>query len=185
MIRSNGNIPRSAMKCFLIVPAALLLASLHAAPLPAQSTGQQPRATNGSVALPDHAHVDTIRGRLSASGTGVAAERFTEAEAVQRAACLAAELDARRKLVELAQGFGLDSSTVVQDYVTKSDVSRAKSGGALGPVAVDKETMVEPRTCRVIISAKLPGDMRHLLPLTIDPMEPTTEIRVPIMDRAK
>lgn len=183
MIRTNGDIARPAMKRFLIAPTALLLAALLASPLPAQNTGQQ--AANGSVALPDHAHVDTIRGRLSASGTGVAAERFTESEAVRRAACLAAELDARRKLVELAQGFGLDSSTVVQDYVTKSDVSLAKSAGALGPVAVDKETMVEPRTCRVVISARVPEDMRHLLPLTIDPMEPTTEIRVPIMDRAK
>ncbi|TVM19817.1 hypothetical protein DPQ33_00855 [Oceanidesulfovibrio indonesiensis] len=172
------------MKFFLILSSVLFLSLFSAASLPAQNVEHQ-SAGNGSEALPHYAHVDTLRGRLAALGTGVAAERFTEPETIRRSACLAAELDARRKLVELAHGLNLDSSTVVQNYAVETDMSRVNSAGALGPVTVDEEVMVEPRTCRVTISAELPSELRKQLPLAITPLEPSTEIRMPMMNRPR
>lgn len=177
----NGPLSRSTL-----LPSLLLLAVLLAWPSLAVSADDNPVAnTNGTRTLPDYAHLDTIRGRLAATGTGAAPERFSTPGSVKRAACLAASLDARRKLVEVARGMGLRSETVVQDFAMESDAAQADSAGFLGPIQLEEEVMVEPRVCRVTVSAAVPESMRDQLPRLIDPPEPTRNIRVPMDKRPR
>eukprot|EP01022_Parablepharisma_sp_SALTPOND_P021503 TRINITY_DN4265_c0_g2_i1.p1 TRINITY_DN4265_c0_g2~~TRINITY_DN4265_c0_g2_i1.p1 ORF type:complete len:1195 (-),score=277.92 TRINITY_DN4265_c0_g2_i1:44780-48364(-) len=181
------QVRNTAIKASGVLSAVFFISMLTTFPLAAQTTtssSSAPSSTDdGSAALPHFAHMDTIRGRLAASGTGIAAKRFIEPNAVRRAACLAAEMDARRRLVEIANGLGIDSFTITRDFAPESDSMRADSAGMLGPVAVEKQTMVDDRTCHVTVSAGVPEDMRHLLPTVIEPMEPGTEIRAPMMKR--
>lgn len=184
----NTPFPRTR---FLCLPALLLLVSLLLTwPLQTMAADGQAEAgagaavsANGTHALPSYAHVDTIRGRLAATGTGLAPNRFSTSDSVKRAACLAARLDARRKLVEVARGMGLLSETVVRDFATESDAAQADSAGFLDPIEVEEESMVEPRTCQVTVSAAVPKSVRDQLPRLINPPEPTQNIRVPMDKR--
>lgn len=178
----NASFPRTR---FLCLPALLLLVSLLLTwPVQAMAAdGQAAADANGTHTLPSYAHVDTIRGRLAATGTGLAPDRFITPDSVKRAACLAARLDARRKLVEVARGMGLLSETVIRDFATESDAAQANSAGFLDPIEVEEESMVEPRTCQVTVSAAVPKSMRDQLPRLIDPPEPAWNIRVPMDKR--
>jgi len=171
------------MKRFVALPAVLVVWAVFATSLPAQPI--DPEASTPSATLPHYAHVDTVRGRLAATGTGMAAENIVNPDRMRRASCIAAELDARRKLVELALGLGLDSVAVVQDFVPESDTVRSESAGVLGPIVVEEAAMIGDRTCRVTVSADVPQDMWYLLPETINPAKPAAEVRAPMANRTR
>jgi hypothetical protein len=57
------------------------------------------------------------------------------------------------------------------------------SAGLLATLSRDEQVMLEQRTCSVRVSVDIPDSMRHQLPLGIEPLEPSREMRAPIMQR--
>ncbi len=91
---------------------------------------------------------------IRATGNGVAPEDKAGTPQGRLLAARAAEMDAKRRLVEQINGLQLSSNTTVQDFVTQRDEIRAQVNAVLLGASVEKTTF-DGETATVVVS--LPG----------------------------
>jgi hypothetical protein len=93
-------------------------------------------------------------GAVSAKGSGVPREGETGTAAKLNAE-RAAELDARRNLMEKVQGVQIDAQTTVRDFMTQNDQVRARVGGLMQGADISEPKYLEDGSVEVMASLPL------------------------------
>jgi len=93
-------------------------------------------------------------GAVSATGTGIAPEGVTGSEA-KLMAVRAAEMDARRLLVEKVYGVRIDAQTTVKDFAVQNDQVRAKVDTFMAGAQISEPTYMDDGSVQVTASISL------------------------------
>lgn len=91
--------------------------------------------------------IDWTQQEITAEGAGVPAANTSEAQG-RLMACRAAEVEARRNLLEVIHGMQIDSETTVINYVTQNDTIRTKIQGMVQATTMEKHVDADG-TCTV------------------------------------
>ncbi len=114
------------------------------------------RAADDSVIVPAKdargqptGQIDWSAQAVMADGSGVPPAGTSAAQG-RLMACRAAEVEARRNLLELVQGVQITSETTVANYVTQSDVIKTQIQGMVQATTIDKQILGDG-TCTVSV----------------------------------
>lgn len=96
-------------------------------------------------------------GILTAVGIGAPPERFYGKPQARPMAMRAAQVDAYRKLLEVAQGVRINATTTVRDYAVESDVVRTQVEGLVRGAQIVKSEYLSDGTVEVTVTMPLSG----------------------------
>lgn len=102
-------------------------------------------------------NVNWSTGTLTAVGVGAPPERFYGKPQARPMAMRAAQVDAYRKLLEVANGVRVDATTMVKDYAVESDVVRTQVEGIVRGAQIVKTEYLSDGTVEVTVSMPLSG----------------------------
>ncbi|HEU19873.1 MAG TPA: hypothetical protein ENO00_10965 [Deltaproteobacteria bacterium] len=102
-------------------------------------------------------NVNWSTGTLMAVGIGSPPERFYGKPQARPMAMRAAQVDAYRKLLEVANGVRVDSTTLVKDYAVESDVVRTQVEGIVRGATIVKTEYLSDGTVEVTVAMPLSG----------------------------
>lgn len=102
-------------------------------------------------------NINWSTGTLVAVGTGAPPERFYGKPQARPMAMRAAQVDAYRKLLEVANGVRVDATTIVRDYAVESDVVRTQVEGMVRGATITKTEYLSDGTVEVTVSMPLSG----------------------------
>jgi hypothetical protein len=102
-------------------------------------------------------NVNWSTGTLTAVGIGAPPERFYGKPQARPMAMRAAQVDAYRKLLEVANGVRVDATTMVRDYAVESDVVRTQVEGIVRGATIVKTEYLSDGTVEVTVSMPLSG----------------------------
>ncbi|MBN2516325.1 MAG: LPP20 family lipoprotein [Deltaproteobacteria bacterium] len=101
--------------------------------------------------------VNWTSGLLTAVGIGAPPERFYGKPQARPMAMRAAQVDAYRKLLEVANGVRVDATTMVRDYAVESDVVRTQVEGIVRGAQIVKSDYLSDGTVEVTVQMPLAG----------------------------
>jgi uncharacterized coiled-coil protein SlyX len=138
--------------CAILILLAVLVPGQ---PATAQDDALEPVGDAGSI--------DWVGQKLVATGTGVAT-----AKAVNRAQGLAmaqraAQVVARRNLLEVVKGVHIDSTTRVENFVLKNDTIETRVRGFLRNSRIEDTRVISDTEVEVTVSMPMTGDLGRLL----------------------
>jgi hypothetical protein len=103
-------------------------------------------------------------GYIEAKGIGAPPDRLVGKPGARPAAIRAAEIIARRNLLEITKGVRIDSTTVVRDFTIESDVINSQVEGFVkGAVMVGEPDYMSDGTVEVIVRMPLLGDLSRII----------------------
>jgi len=102
-------------------------------------------------------NINWSTGVIEAVGIGAPPERFYGKPQARPMAMRAAQVDAYRKLVEVANGVRVDSTTTVRDYAVESDVIRTQIEGLVRGARIVKTEYLSDGTVEVTVRMPLSG----------------------------
>lgn len=102
-------------------------------------------------------NVNWSTGTLTAVGIGAPPERFYGKPQARPMAMRAAQVDAYRKLLEVASGVRVDATTLVKDYAVESDVVRTQVEGIVRGATIVKTEYLSDGTVEVTVTMPLSG----------------------------
>ncbi len=148
-------------------PASAVLATEDSLIVPAKDARGQPIG-----------QVDWSSQVVTAEGSGVPPAGTSTAQG-RLMACRAAEVEARRNLLELVQGVQITSETTVANYVTQNDVIKSQIQGLVQATTIEKQTLPDG-TCTVMVRLGLHETKgKPSVAATIIPAMPTPTVPVP------
>jgi hypothetical protein len=101
--------------------------------------------------------INWTNGLLTAVGIGAPPERFYGKPQARPMAMRAAQVDAYRKLLEVANGVRVDATTMVRDYAVESDVVRTQVEGIVRGAQIVKTDYLSDGTVEVTVQMPLAG----------------------------
>jgi hypothetical protein len=101
--------------------------------------------------------VNWTQGLLTAVGIGAPPERFYGKPQARPMAMRAAQVDAYRKLLEVASGVRVDATTMVKDYAVESDSVRTQVEGIVRGAQIVKTDYLSDGTVEVTVQMPLAG----------------------------
>ena len=101
--------------------------------------------------------VNWSTGILTAVGIGAPPERFYGKPQARPMAMRAAQVDAYRKLLEVAQGVRINATTTVRDYAVESDVVRTQVEGLVRGARIAKTEYLSDGTVEVTVVMPMTG----------------------------
>jgi len=101
--------------------------------------------------------INWTQGILTAVGIGAPPERFYGKPQARPMAMRAAQVDAYRKLLEVANGVRVDATTMVRDYAVESDVVRTQVEGMVRGARIIKTDYLSDGTVEVTVQMPLAG----------------------------
>lgn len=101
--------------------------------------------------------INWTSGLLTAVGIGAPPERFYGKPQARPMAMRAAQVDAYRKLLEVANGVRVDATTMVRDYAVESDVVRTQVEGMVRGARIVKTDYLSDGTVEVTVQMPLAG----------------------------
>lgn len=148
-------------------PATAALATEDSLIVPAKDARGQPIG-----------QVDWSSQVVTAEGSGVPPAGTSTAQG-RLMACRAAEVEARRNLLELVQGVQITSETTVANYVTQNDVIKSQIQGLVQATTIEKQTLPDG-TCTVMVRLGLHETTgKPSVAATIIPAMPTPPVAMP------
>jgi hypothetical protein len=116
--------------------------------------------------------INWSRGVIQAKGIGVLQNNLPDLVKARSTALKNARLDACRKILEVAKGIRIDSTTVVGDYEGKNDIIMSKIESMVKRAEVVKKEYFSDGTIEVTMEMNLRGGFAQLvLPGEIRPLE--------------
>lgn len=113
--------------------------------------------------------VNWTTGIIEAIGIGAPLEKFFGKPQARPMALRAAQLDAYRNILEVVKGVRVSSTTLVEDYVTKSDIIRTKVDGLVKGAQIVKKEYLSDGTVEITLRMSLSGGlMLVILPEVVD-----------------
>lgn len=162
---------RNALRCSIFL--AVLLIGL---PCSAQDSAQESVGKFGTI--------DWIGQRVSAAGVGVPAPNAGNPAQARAMAKRAAEVLARRNLLEVVKGIRIDSSTTVVDYAVKDDRVVSHIKGVLNFSTVDEYAYLPDGSIRALVSMPFTGQLGEVLTrLNVDTAAPGERPPLPDVER--
>ena len=101
--------------------------------------------------------INWTSGVLTAVGIGAPPERFYNKPQARPMAMRAAQVDAYRKLLEVANGVRVDATTTVREYAVESDVVRTQVEGMVRGARILKTEYLSDGTVEVTVQMPLSG----------------------------
>jgi hypothetical protein len=101
--------------------------------------------------------INWTNGLLTAVGIGAPPERFYGKPQARPMAMRAAQVDAYRKLLEVANGVRVDATTMVRDYAVENDVVRTQVEGMVRGARIVKTDYLSDGTVEVTVQMPLAG----------------------------
>lgn len=113
--------------------------------------------------------VNWTTGIIEAIGIGAPPEKFFGKPQARPMALRAAQLDAYRNILEVVKGVRVSSTTLVEDYVTKSDIIRTKVDGLVKGAQIVKKEYLSDGTVEITLRMSLSGGlMLVILPEVVE-----------------
>jgi hypothetical protein len=113
--------------------------------------------------------VNWTTGIIEAIGIGAPPEKYFGKPQARPMALRAAQLDAYRNILEVVKGVRVSSTTLVEDYVTKSDIIRTKVDGLVKGAQIVKKEYLSDGTVEVTLRMSLSGGlMLVILPEVVE-----------------
>jgi hypothetical protein len=103
-------------------------------------------------------NINWSAGYIEAVGIGAPPERFIGKIQARPMALRAAELVAKRNLLEITKGVRIDSTTLVKDFVVESDVINSQVEGIVKGATVVKQDYMSDGSVEVTVRMPLLGD---------------------------
>jgi hypothetical protein len=103
-------------------------------------------------------NINWSAGYIEAVGIGAPPERFIGKIQARPMALRAAELVAKRNLLEITKGVRIDSTTLVKDFVVESDVINSQVEGMVKGAVVVKQDYMSDGSVEVTVRMPLLGD---------------------------
>ncbi len=120
----------------------------------------------------DNGSIDWTEGVIQATGIGAPPEQFYGKPQARPMALRAAQIDAYRRLLEVARGVRIDSETVVENSAVKNDVVRTQVEGMVKGAQVVKKEYLSDGSVEVTIQISLhKGFAQLMLPSEIQQIE--------------
>ncbi|HLA28150.1 MAG TPA: hypothetical protein VJZ49_09685 [Syntrophales bacterium] len=111
----------------------------------------------------NNGNVNWSAGYIEAVGTGAPPARAIGKPEARPMALRAAELDAKRNLLEITKGVRIDSTTVVKDYTVESDIINSQVEGFIKGALVVKKDYMSDGTVEVTVRMPLFGDFSQVI----------------------
>jgi hypothetical protein len=114
-------------------------------------------------------NINWSAGYIEAVGIGAPPERFIGKIQARPMALRAAELVAKRNLLEITKGVRIDSTTLVKDFVVESDVINSQVEGIVKGAMVVKQDYMSDGSVEVTVRMPLLGDFSSaIMPKVLD-----------------
>jgi len=133
----------------------------------AGSTGAQTFGPSDAVEPLGSGTVNWTTGEVYATGIGAPPARPVNAAQARAMAERAAQVVALRNLLETVKGVRVDSETVVENFMTKSDVIRTKVDGIVKGARIVKKQFMSDGSVEVLVAMPMKGAfLNTMLPET-------------------
>jgi hypothetical protein len=133
----------------------------------AGSTGAQTFGPSDAVEPLGSGTVNWTTGEVYATGIGAPPARPANAAQARAMAERAAQVVALRNLLETVKGVRVDSETVVENFMTKSDVIRTKVDGIVKGARIVKKQFMPDGSVEVLVAMSMKGAfLNTMLPET-------------------
>jgi hypothetical protein len=114
-------------------------------------------------------NINWSAGYIEAVGIGAPPERFIGKIQARPLALRAAELVAKRNLLEITKGVRIDSTTLVKDFVVESDIINSQVEGIVKGATVVKQDYMSDGSVEVTVRMPLLGDFSSaIMPKVLD-----------------
>jgi len=114
-------------------------------------------------------NINWSAGYIEAVGIGAPPEKFIGKIQARPMALRAAELVAKRNLLEITKGVRIDSTTLVKDFVVESDVINSQVEGIVKGATVVKQEYMSDGSVEVTVRMPLLGDFSSaIMPKALD-----------------
>jgi hypothetical protein len=123
----------------------------------AGSTGAQTFGPSDAVESFGSGTVNWTTGEVYATGIGAPPARPVNAAQARAMAERAAQVVALRNLLETVKGVRVDSETVVENFMTKSDVIRTKVDGIVKGARIVKKQVMSDGSVEVLVAMPMKG----------------------------
>ena len=130
----------------------------------------------------NNGNVNWSAGYIEAVGIGAPPPRAIGKPEARPMALRAAELDAKRNLLEITKGVRIDSTTVVKDYTVESDIINSQVEGFIKGAQVVKKDLMSDGTVEVTVRMPLFGNFSQVIMPKV--MERKPEAKPPLIPLA-
>jgi hypothetical protein len=111
----------------------------------------------------NNGRVNWSAGYIEAVGIGAPPDRFIGKPQARPMALRAAELDAKRNLLEITKGVRIDSTTVVKDFTVESDIINSQVEGFIKGAQVFNKEYMSDGTVEVTVRMPLFGNFSQII----------------------
>ena len=104
-------------------------------------------------------NINWSQGQVVSEGVGLASERVRSRAKARILACRAAIVDAQRNLLETTKGVRIESETMVENYMLKSDRIRTRVSGIIKGARLKSKKIESDGTCVVKMVMPMEGKL--------------------------
>jgi len=144
-----------------LVVAGLLVFSMES--LFSEDTASMSEWTQIVEKIGNNGNVNWSAGYIEAVGIGAPPARSIGKPEARPLALRAAELDAKRNLLEITKGVRIDSATAVKDFTVESDIINSQVEGFIKGAQVVKKDLMSDGTVEVTVRMPLFGDFSRII----------------------
>lgn len=152
---------KSRYPLMALVVAGLLVFSMES--LFSEDTVSMSQWTQIVEKVGNNGNVNWSAGYIEAVGIGAPPARSIGKPEARPMALRAAELDAKRNLLEITKGVRIDSTTVVRDFTVESDIINSQVEGFIKGAQVVKKDLMSDGTVEVTVRMPLFGDFSRII----------------------
>jgi len=152
---------KSRYPLMALVVAGLLVFSMES--LFSEDTVSMSEWTQIVEKIGNNGNVNWSAGYIEAVGIGAPPPRAIGKPEARPLALRAAELDAKRNLLEITKGVRIDSTTVVKDFTVESDIINSQVEGFIKGAQVVKKDLMSDGTVEVTVRMPLFGDFSRII----------------------
>lgn len=152
---------KSRYPLMALVVAGLLVFSMES--LFSEDTVSMSEWTQIVEKIGNNGNVNWSAGYIEAVGIGAPPARSIGKPEARPMALRAAELDAKRNLLEITKGVRIDSTTVVKDFTVESDIINSQVEGFIKGAQVVKKELMPDGTVEVTVRMPLFGDFSRII----------------------
>jgi len=164
-INDKGHEKEAAMRPKICMTAAFAAAMILciAGVTVSQEKVDIPEGTQLVEQVGNKGMVNWTEGTMEAIGIGAPPERYIGKPQARPNALRAAQVDAYRNLLEVINGVRVDSTTVIRDFTTESDVINTQVQGMVKGAKVIKQEYMSDGTVEVTVRMPIAGNFAAVI----------------------
>src|SRR4030042_961481 len=148
--------------CMTVAFAAAMILCIAGVTVGQEKVGT-PEGTQIVEQVGNKGMVNWTEGTMEAIGIGAPPERYIGKPQARPNALRAAQVDAYRNLLEVINGVRVDSTTVIRDFTTESDVINTQVQGMVKGAKVIKQEYMSDGTVEVTVRMPIAGNFAAVI----------------------